>query len=1076
MRKKKSRKVLSLIISIMLVGTCIPINVMGYDNMYDGILTEPEISDVEAIDNAVVSTSDDIEVKIGGFSSKVFAYTSPNIEFRSDNEEIVQCNNIKKITNGEYSYYTVDFWGVKQGNTVVRSYDLDTDTYLELFIVSVKPDIVTQKVTVGESFTFNVVSLYDYGIASIGYSQEVTYNYDYMIDSFENHERTIFLYSVNMTLYTPGNYIGYVFDTNGNVMYELELDVVEAEYETITVEVGGSASVEIPYYESAYDYADPPDVWNVTEPEIAQGYLTGITYDGARGVLSGQINAYRIGTTYLTVSMKETGAVLAKYKIIVVGQTTEMVCHCVDTSEIFTVNVPPNMSEDNISISFSQNIDYRIVERGIETTSINGKLKKVMHITLQFYTIGNYSLYFINDNEIIKEIDLSISEHEWLNPTVDVESTCTQEGTQSIHCGMCDAIKENSEVSIPMLEHQWEEEIVLEEPSCIKTGIMQYVCVVCGSVKHEVMPTIDHSWNTEPTLDMDATCTSTGIQSIHCSVCNAIKNGSKEEIPEKGHNWDLQEFIEPTCTDAGEKSYVCVSCGESKTEKISALGHSWDTEVTVNRKPTCTSDGIQGIICLRCYELKNKEIIPAKGHSWSDKEILREPTCTIVGLERSSCTNCSTVVMSTIPLLDHQWDSGRITSKPSYTTYGSIVFTCTVCKSTRVETIPMKEQPKTPVLKTAAGYSYNKIKITWEGVENAKGYRIYRKTGNSSWKLLEEITGKDVESYIDTSAVTNTTYTYTVRSFLMDSGKKVLSKYDKTGVSAKAILDKSEIISITNQTPGKLTINWKKTSGANGYRIYRINDDGSYKYVTQINNGGTLSYTESGLNIGQSYIYKVRAYRTVNKEKVYGRYSEAIKAECSIDYPAVPEAPVLSRTTSYSYNKIKVTWNAVSSAEGYRVYRKTSGGSWKSLKTLSGSKTSSYIDATAITGTTYFYTVRAYRKAYDKTLWSKYDKVGKPVKAVPDKPVINLISNKTGKTLKLSWKKVPGASGYRVYRMKSDGSYEYITQISKGSTLTYTHKGLKTGETYQYKIRAYRTVNGKKVFGSYSAAKSAKVK
>lgn len=1079
MGKKKLRKIISLLMSIMLVCTVIPIDVMANNDAYSESgesFTQPDVADSENLDSVAASESNSVEVNIGGFSSRIFVYASPNIEFRSDDEDIVQCNNINKITNGGFTYYTVDFWGIKQGNAAVRSYDPDTDTYLELIIVSVKPDTITQEVTVGENFTFNFASLNNYGIESIGYSQTVTNNYDYTIDSYDNHERTIFLYTVNLTLHTPGTYTGYVFDTTGNVMFKMELNVVEQEYETITIEMGSSVSIDIPYYESTYDYADPPDVWDVTEPEIAMGYMTGISYDGTQGMLSGQVAAYRIGTTYLTVSMKETGAVLAKYKIVVIEQTTESASSCVDVSSTFTVKVPQYMSADNISIGFSQDIDYNLVKRETLTTDYNGNIRTILNVTLKLFTIGNYSLYFINDNEVIKEINLSIFDHEWQSPTVDLESTCTQEGRQSIHCSICDTIKENSEEPIAMLEHQWGNEFVQQEPSCTETGILQYSCVECGLEKQEEIPAIGHIWNPEPTIDIEASCVSKGNQSIHCSVCDAIKEGSKEDIAEKGHSWNAGEIIkESTCTESGEKIYTCTACNELIVEEISALGHDWAAEVTVDKEPTCTSDGSQGIHCLRCYKMKNSEIIPAKGHTWND-EIIRKPTCTIMGLKRSKCINCSTIKMETIPLKEHKWDAGRITSEPTYTTYGSIVFTCTDCKKTRVETIPMKEQPPTPVLKKAASYSYNKIKITWEKVQNAKGYRIYRKTGNGSWKLIKEVAGSNSVSYIDMSAVTNTSYTYTVRAYWMDDGKKILSKYDKTGVSAKAILNKSVITSITNLSPAKLTINWKKISGANGYRVYRINDDGSYKYVTQVSNSDTLSYTESGLSIGQSYTYKVRAYRTVNKKRVYGSYSDAVTGECSLDYPASPELPVLGGASSYSYNKIKVIWNTVKSAEGYRVYRKTAGGSWKTLKTISDSKTMSFIDATATTGTTYYYTVRAYRKAYDKTLWSGYDKVGKSAKAVPSKSVINSINNKIGKTLKLNWKKVPGASGYRIYQIKSDGSDQYISQISKGSTLTYTHKGLKKGETYQYKIRAYRIVNGKRVYGAYSDIKSAKVK
>lgn len=76
----------------------------------------------------------------------------------------------------------------------------------------------------------------------------------------------------------------------------------------------------------------------------------------------------------------------------------------------------------------------------------------------------------------------------------------------------------------------------------------------------------------------------------------------------------------------------------------------------------------------------------------------------------------------------------------------------------------------------------------------------------------------------------------------------------------------------------------------------------------------------------------------------------------------------------------------------------------------------------------------------------------------------------------ISWKKISGASGYRIYRITEEGKYERIKQISSGSTLTHTVSGLKKGTTYTYRIRAYRTVDGTPVFGPYSAAKTITVK
>ncbi|TWT03662.1 S8 family serine peptidase [Planomicrobium sp. CPCC 101079] len=77
--------------------------------------------------------------------------------------------------------------------------------------------------------------------------------------------------------------------------------------------------------------------------------------------------------------------------------------------------------------------------------------------------------------------------------------------------------------------------------------------------------------------------------------------------------------------------------------------------------------------------------------------------------------------------------------------------------------------------------------------------------------------------------------------------------------------------------------------------------------------------------------------------------------------------------------------------------------------------------------------------------------------------------------LKVSWAQVSGAHGYEVYRSTSkSGTYSKVSTITSGNTLSFTNSSLTTGKTYYYKVRAYRTISGKKVYGSYTSIASGK--
>lgn len=130
--------------------------------------------------------------------------------------------------------------------------------------------------------------------------------------------------------------------------------------------------------------------------------------------------------------------------------------------------------------------------------------------------------------------------------------------------------------------------------------------------------------------------------------------------------------------------------------------------------------------------------------------------------------------------------------------------------------------------------------------------------------------------------------------------------------------------------------------------------------------------------------------------------------------------------------------------------------------------------------------IKAARSAYDaltdeeKAQVSNYDvllaaeKKLEEIKAsAPPAAVKNLKAKVASyNSVKLTWTKTTGASGYKVYRATSkSGTYKYI---GKTTSTSYTNKSLATGSTYYYKVCAYKTYNGKEIPGAYSSAASAK--
>ncbi len=290
-----------------------------------------------------------------------------------------------------------------------------------------------------------------------------------------------------------------------------------------------------------------------------------------------------------------------------------------------------------------------------------------------------------------------------------------------------------------------------------------------------------------------------------------------------------------------------------------------------------------------------------------------------------------------------------------------------------------------------------------------------------------------------------------------------------TGGTAVEKPDAPTIVSVysTVQTSAKVT--WTKVDGADGYQIYRSTEqDGTYTCIKTISGGSTVKYTNSGLTVGQTYYYKVRAYtKDSSNNWVYSDFSE-------VRY--MPAAVVFDNVYSNSTSRIRILWNEISGAEGYQIWRADSeDGEYKIVKTITSGSTTAYSNTGLESGKTYYYKMRAFTTADGSKVFGAYSDVF-AVAVTPEAPTLTVTSSSAG-IAKLSWDEISGAAGYQIWRSDSEtGTYTLVKSITSGSTTSYSNSGLTSGNTYYYKVRAYTEVDGKKTFGAYSTVQSVDVK
>lgn len=225
---------------------------------------------------------------------------------------------------------------------------------------------------------------------------------------------------------------------------------------------------------------------------------------------------------------------------------------------------------------------------------------------------------------------------------------------------------------------------------------------------------------------------------------------------------------------------------------------------------------------------------------------------------------------------------------------------------------------------------------------------------------------------------------------------------------------------VSSSAYNKVTINWKKTSGATDYKIY-YRKSGTKKWIgIKTVSSKSASYTHTAskskpIVVGQKYEYTVRGYNS--KYKTYGKYNTK-----GLTVQTKPSTIKLkSAKLNSSKDAVTVSWNGSKSGDSYKVYRKTGNSDWKCIATT---KSTSYTDRKPVVGTKNSYTVRAYFSK-TKTLGG-YNKKGVSV-TVPRKDSGSGNNDKPDKYVKVERVELSGA-----------GAESVIIEMKPGESIVLT--------------------------------------
>lgn len=187
------------------------------------------------------------------------------------------------------------------------------------------------------------------------------------------------------------------------------------------------------------------------------------------------------------------------------------------------------------------------------------------------------------------------------------------------------------------------------------------------------------------------------------------------------------------------------------------------------------------------------------------------------------------------------------------------------------------------------------ISLSWNAVEGAQGYDIYRKADGEEWQFVGTSIDENTLTYTDPLVSEGVTYTYGIQACFVDSGSdyktsaKTITRIspDTSGGTTssssstvtstqktKVKVATPKLTSVKNAKGKKLIAKWTKNTSANGYQIqYSTSSKFKSAKTVTVKKGKTVSKTISKLKKKKKYYVRVRAYKTVNGVKYYSEWS-----------------------------------------------------------------------------------------------------------------------------------------------------------------------------------------------------------
>jgi uncharacterized protein (TIGR02145 family) len=335
------------------------------------------------------------------------------------------------------------------------------------------------------------------------------------------------------------------------------------------------------------------------------------------------------------------------------------------------------------------------------------------------------------------------------------------------------------------------------------------------------------------------------------------------------------------------------------------------------------------------------------------------------------------------------------------------------------------------------------IQLIWtDNCSFEDGYKLERSEDGATFTQIAEL-GANITEYTDTDLNLGTDYTYTYRvKAFTDENESGYATSNTTNTSFPAPTN----LTATAIDDQSIQLTWSHNcSFEDGYKLERSEDGATFTQIAELG-ANITEYTDTGLNYGTDYTYRVKAFTDENES------GYATSNTTNTSFPA----PTNLTATALNDSEIQLTWSDNCSFEdGYKLERSEDGATFTQIAEL-GANITEYTDTGLNYGTDYTYRVKAFTDENE----SGYATSNTTNTSFPA-PTNLTATPLNDSEIQLTWSdNCSFEDGYKLERSEDGVTFTQIAEL--GANITeYTDTDLNYGTdyTYTYRVKAFTTLN-----------------